>query len=233
MNAQTEFQAMKKVIILFSLFIISLITFSQEKNLKVSETTIRRVSVGAEIYQDFWMNWPKGMNVRAINLGGGGFIMYNVPFGDSPVSFSIGAGLGVHNLYSNTTINDIHADTIAFTRIPDSIDYKKSKLSLTYLDFPMELRLVTKDKFRFAVGIKLGYLLDAKTKYKGDDIYGQESTIKQKEVEHVDKLRFGPTIRFGYNWFQVVGFFSVSQVFEKGLGPELYPISVGFTFMPF
>jgi hypothetical protein len=225
-------QTMKKFIFLL-LCILPLFSFSQEKEKKIGETTIRRVSVGAEIYQDFWMNWPKGMNVRAINQGAGGFVMYNVPFGDSPVSFSIGAGLGFHNLFSNTTINDIHADTITFTPIPDSIDYKKSKFGLSYLDFPMELRLVTKDKIRFSIGIKLGYLLDAKTKYKGDDVLGYESTVKNREVEHVDKLRFGPTIRFGYDWFQIMGYFSVSQVFEKGLGPDLYPISVGFTFMPF
>ena len=224
---------MKKVIILFSLFIIPFITFSQEKKLKISETTIRRVSVGAEIYQDFWLNWPKGMNVRAINQGAGGFIMYNIPFGTSPVSFSIGAGIGCHNLYSNTVVQDIHADTITFTPIPDSIDYRKSKLGLTYLDFPLELRVVTKDKIRFSVGVKLGYLLDAKTKYKGDNAFGQESTIKMRDVEHVDKFRFGPTVRFGYDWFQVMGYFSVTQVFEKGLGPEVSPISVGITFMPF
>lgn len=223
---------MKKVIIL-SLFILPLFVIAQEKSKIIGETTIRRVSVGAEIYQDFWMNWPKGMNVRAINQGAGGFVMYNVPIGKSPLTFSIGAGLGFHNLYSNTTINDIHADTITFTPIVDSIDYRKSKLGLTYLDFPLELRLVTHEKIRFAVGVKLGYLLDAKTKYKGNDAEGFESTIKYRKVEHVDKFRFGPTVRFGYDWFQIMGYFSVTQVFEKGLGPEVYPISVGITFMPF
>jgi len=223
---------MKKIIIL-SLFILPLFSLAQEKSKIIGETTIRRVSVGAEVYQDFWMNWPKGMNVRAINQGAGGFVMYNVPIGKSPLTFSLGAGLGFHNLYSNTTINNIHADTITFTPIVDSIDYRKSKLGLTYLDFPLELKLVTKNKLRFAVGVKLGYLLDAKTKYKGDDLEGFESTIKYRKVEHVDKFRFGPTVRFGYDWFQIMGYFSVTQVFEKGLGPEVYPISVGITFMPF
>jgi hypothetical protein len=220
-------------IILFSLFIIPFIAFSQEKNKIIGDKAIKRISVGAEIYQDFWLNWPAKMNVRAINQGAGGFVMYNVPFGESPVSFSLGIGIGCHNLYSNTTINNIHTDTIFFTPIPDSIDYKKSKLGLTYLDFPLELRLVTKDKIRFSVGVKLGYLLDAKTKYKGDDADGFQSTVKYRKVEHVDKFRFGPTIRFGYDWFQIMGYFSVTQVFEKGLGPELSPLSVGITFMPF
>lgn len=223
---------MKKIII--AIFcILPFLSIAQEKNKILGETTIRRVSVGAEIYQDFWMNWPKGMDVRAINQGGGGFIMYNVPFGSSPISFSIGAGLGFHNLYSDCTIENIKADTIKFIRINDTIDYNRSKLGLTYLDFPLELRLVTKDKFRVSVGVKLGYLLDAKTKYKGENIAGDRITIKTRQVDNVDKFRFGPTIRFGYDWFQIMGYFSVTQIFEKGYGPELYPISVGITFMPF
>lgn len=223
---------MKKIII-FLICFLPILAFSQEKSKIIGETTVKRVSVGVEFYQDFWMNWPKGMNVRAINQGAGGFVMYNIPFGKSPVSFGIGVGIGCHNLYSNTTIENIKADTISFTNIPDSISYKKSKLGLTYLDFPMELKLVTKGKFRAAVGVKLGYLLDAKTKYKGDNLDGDQVTLKARKVNYADKFRFGPTIRIGYNWFQVMGYFSVTQIFDKGLGPELYPISVGITFMPF
>ncbi len=223
---------MKKII--FSLlFLLPLFVFPQEKSKVIGETTIRRVSVGAEIYQDFWMNWPQGMNVRAINQGAGTFITYNVPIGKSPLSFALGAGIGWHNLYSNMTINNIKADTITFSRIPDTIDYRKSKLGLTYLDFPLELRYVAKNKVRFSVGVKLGYLLDAKTKFKGDDIYGNEYTSKFKQVNNADRFRFGPVVRFGYNWFQIMGYYSVTKIFDKNFGPDMYPISVGVTFMPF
>jgi hypothetical protein len=223
---------MKKVI--FSLLcILPLLAFSQEKSKILGETTIKRVSVGAEFFQDFWMKWPAKMNVRAINQGAGAFVTYNIPFGTSPVSFAIGAGLGWHNLYSNTTIDNIKADTIVFTRIPDSLDYKKSKLGLTYLDFPLELRFVAKNKMRFSVGVKLGYLLDAKTKYKGDNMAGDQIIYKTRKVDSMDKFRFGPVVRFGYNWFQVMGYFSLTQIFDKGNGPDLYPISIGITFMPF
>jgi hypothetical protein len=223
---------MKKILyILFSLF--PLFAISQEKSKIIGETTIRRVSVGTDIYQDFWLNWPEKMNVRAINQGAGAFITYNVPLGEGPMSFAIGAGIGWHNLYSNMTIDNIKADTISFSRIPDTISYQKSKLGLTYLDFPVELRFAAKNKVRFSVGVKLGYLLDAKTKYKGDNLEGDEYISKLKQVNNVDKFRFGPVVRVGYNWFQVMAYYSVTKIFDKGLGPELSPISVGVTFMPF
>jgi len=223
---------MKKILYIL-LCLLPLIAVSQEKSKLIGEETIRRVSVGADIYQDFWMNWPEGMNVRAINQGAGAFVTYNVPLGDGPVSFALGAGIGWHNLYSNMTINDIKADTIVFSRIPDSIDYSKSKLGLTYLDFPLELRFKAKNKVRFSVGVKLGYLLDAKTKFKGDNLNGDEYISKFKQVNNADKFRFGPVVRVGYNWFQVMAYYSVTKIFDKSLGPDLYPISVGVTFMPF
>ena len=222
-----------KKIIFFLICFLPLLAFSQEKTKVIGETTIKRVSVGVSFYQDFWMNWPKGMNVRGINQGAGAFATYNIPFGDGPVSFAIGAGITCHNLYSNTIIENIKADTITFTPIPDSIHYKKSKLGLTYLDFPLELRFKAKNKFNMAIGVKLGYLIDSKTKYKGNNLNGDEIIQKNKTVANVDKFRFGPTIRVGYDWFQVWGFFSVTKIFDKGFGPDLYPISAGITFRPF
>lgn len=223
---------MKKIIFCIICF-LPFIAFSQEKKKVMEETTVKRVSVGVSIYQDFWFNWPKGMNVRAVNQGGSAFAMYGIPFGKSPVSFALGIGIGCHNLFSNTTIENIRADTISFTPISDTIDYKKSKLGLTYLDFPIELRLKTESKFNMAVGIKLGYLLDAKTKYKGENLDGDRITQKNKQVNGVDKFRFGPTIRVGYHWIQISAYYSITKIFDKGLGPDLYPLSVGFTFMPF
>jgi hypothetical protein len=222
-----------KRIVIFIMLIIPFYGISQEKSKILGETTIKRVSVGAEVFQDFWMNWPKGMNVRAINQGAGAFATYNVPLGKGPMSFAIGAGIGWHNLYNNCTINDIKADTITFTPIDDSLSYKKSKLGVTYLDFPVELRFASKNKVRFSIGMKFGYLLDAKTKYKGENLNGDEITYKMKKVANVDRFRFGPVVRFGYDWFQIMGFFSVTHLFDKSFGPDLYPISVGVTFMPF
>jgi len=231
-DAYLNSRDMKKIV-LFIYLLLPLLALSQESASGAQQTTIRRISVGAEIFQDFWLNKPTGMNVRGINQGGGAFFLYSFPFGKSNFSFAIGAGVGFHNLYSNTLIDNIKADTITFSPIPDTVSYKKSKLGLSYIDFPIEFRLKTNNKVRASVGVKLGYLIDAKTKYKGDNEFGNEIIIKTKGVSHVDKFRFGPTVRVGYDWFQVMGYFSVTKLFDKNKGPDLYPISVGITLMPF
>jgi hypothetical protein len=222
-----------KRIILSLIVLIPLITFSQEKNKVISQSTVKRVSVGAEIFQDFWLNKPDDMDGRAINQGAGAFFTYSIPFGNSPISFALGAGVGWHNLYSDTRILNIKADTIVFTPIHDSIDYKKSKIGVTYLDFPIEFRLKTKNNIRAAIGIKLSYVIDAKTKYKGDKLTGYQVIQKEKQISNIDKFQFGPQVRFGYSWFHIVCYYSVTQLFEKGKGPDISPISLGITFMPF
>ncbi len=94
---------MKKII--FSLlFLLPLLAFPQDKNRILDETNIKRISVGIDVYQDFWFNWPSGMDVRAVNQGAGGFVMYNIPIGKSPLSFCVGAGITCHNLFSDTRI---------------------------------------------------------------------------------------------------------------------------------
>jgi len=222
---------MKKFILVISALLFISSGFAQSK---ITETTIKRFSFGTDIYTDIWMNTPDNMKARTINQGIFVFGMYNYPFNESNFSFAFGFGVGVHNLYSNTTIEDIRSDSINFIPIPDSINYKKSKLGLTYIDLPLEFRLKTKDKFRAALGFKIGYLVDAKTKYKGDRPDGKFWTEKQKQVNHVEKWRFGPTIRIGYDWFNLYAYYSVTNLFIVGRGPaNLYPISVGITLLPF
>lgn len=223
---------MKKSILFFVL-LLPFFVFSQEDKKISGQKATRHISVGAEFFHDFWLDKPQGVDVRGFNQGAGLFAMYSIPFGESNFSFALGAGFGFHNFYSDSRIENIHADTIRFIPISDSTDYKKSKLGLTYLDFPIEFRLKTNNKIRASVGVKIGYLIDGKTKYKGDTEDGDEIIIKTRNVGQLDKLQFGPVVRFGYDWVQVVCYYSLTQTFEKGRGPDISPLSLGVTFMPF
>lgn len=221
---------MKRSILLAGFILVLLAPATAQK---IVETTVKRFSVGTDIFTDIWMNKPEGVKVRTINQGANVFGMYNFPFGESKVSFALGIGMGFNNLYTDSRINDIKADTIVFTPIPDSLDYKKSKLGLSYIDIPFELRIKTDKKFRASVGFKVGYLVDAKTKYKGERPEGGNVIEKEKQVNQLEKWRYGPIIRVGYSWIHVMAYYSLSEIFQGGRGPELYPISVGITLMPF
>lgn len=201
----------------------------------IDDETKRKFSMGFDVITDLWQDMPSGVDERTIHPGLNAYGMYNYMIGKSNLSFSPGLGLGVHNLYwdaSPVLIND----STAFIKIPDTISYKRSKLTATYLDIPIELRFKSKSEFRFAVGFKFGFLLKMQSKYKGDDYMNNDDhqvIYKQGHVKNSDPNRYGFVGRIGYKWINFSAFYSLSTLFRSGKGPEMYPISLGITVIPF
>ncbi|MBM3437128.1 MAG: PorT family protein, partial [Bacteroidetes bacterium] len=105
-----------------------------------------------------------------------------------------------------------------------------------YLDIPLEIRYKSKNDFRLAVGFKFGFLLRAHTKYKGDDYLADnpdDVVYKKSKLSFLEKNRYGFTARIGYKWLNLWGYYQLSTLFQKDYGPEMYPVSVGITIIPF
>jgi hypothetical protein len=209
----------------------------------VNESTIRKFNIGVGVFTDIWQGQPDNMNTRTINQGAQVFGMYTYRVNESSFYLAGGLGMGMHNLYSNTYIQDIKADTIVFSNIPDGVSYKKSKISLTYIDLPIEFRIKTNKGFRIALGFKVGYLINSHTKYKGQRFLvtdddetisdGVNVTDKERDISKMELWRYGPTFRVGYKWFNVTAYYQLSKLFIPGKGPQLYPISIGVAVIPF
>lgn len=222
---------MKRIVVLSLFLLISSSLLAQ----KAKESTYKKFDLGLGFFTDIWQDLPEGMDARTINQGFQVSLMYNHRIGKGGVSMAIGIGTSFHNLFSNTVIPDIKADSISFVPIGDSISYKKSKLQLSYFDIPFEFRYRSKSGFRMAFGFKAGFLYDSKIKYKGERLSddGVEVKVKSKSVNQLETLSYGPTVRFGYKWVNVFGYFCLSNTFKKDRGPELYPISVGIALIPY
>jgi len=201
----------------------------------ISESAKRKVTVGVDLFTDIWQNKPDDMYIRTINQGANVFAMYNFQLANGPSTFGVGLGISNHNLYSHSRIDNIKGDTIVFTPIPDDLSYKRTKINLTYLDIPMELKIRFKNEMKMGVGFKIGYLMNSKEKYVGDMSTAQPNrvTIKQKSISQLETYTYGFTLRFGYKSVNLFGYYQISQIFKRDRGPELYPISVGITLTPF
>ena len=221
---------MKKIFVLL-LSLIALNSFSQ----MVTEDTKRKFTFGLDVFSDIWQDKPSNLQEQTINPGVNIFGSYNYMFGESNVSFSPGIGLGIHNLYTDSWLR-VNTDSAYFEAIPDTLSYKKYKMTTTYFDIPLELRFKSKSEFRVAIGFKFGFLIKAQTKYKGDN-YIEGTTdqviIKTGKFNFVEKNRYGFTGRIGYKWLNVWGYYQLSTLFETNRGPEMYPISIGITVIPF
>lgn len=220
----------RKLLIIVFVF-ISFYNYAQV----VTEETKRKFTFGLDIFTDMWQDVPEGIEPRTINQGANIFGSYNFIIGESNFSFSPGLGLGMHNLYSDSWLQ-VSADTTFFEPIPESISFKKSKFTGTYIDIPFELRFKNKSEFRVAVGFKFGFLLRGHTKYKGDDYIAgttEDVVIKKKKIKFLEKNRYGFTGRIGYKWLNLWGYYQLSTLFEKDRGPQMFPISIGITVIPF
>jgi len=226
---------MKKITIIFVLTISMLSSYSQE----ITESTRKNFSTVIDVFTDIYSNEPKGIETRTINQGMNFSGLYDYRFGKSNISAAIGIGLGAHNFYSNAlpvVDSNGNSQLVRIKTLYPGTEYKKNKISYTYFDVPIELRLRTKDEFRAAIGFKLGWLIDSHTKYKGDD-YIFETTdelgVKFRDVKNIETFRYGFTARAGWKFINVMGFFSLTDIFKKDKGPDVYPISVGISLMPF
>jgi len=225
---------MKKIFILLFCF-IALNAFTQV----VNEKTKKLFTLGFDVYTDMWQDVPSTVEPKTINPGVNIFGTYNFMFGESNFSFSPGIGLGIHNMY-NSSFLITSIDSSYFVPIdevlPEGYSYKKSKFVAPYLDIPLEIRFKSESEFRIAVGFKFGFLLRAYTKYKGDDYLSElhQTTIyKKKMLQHLEKNRYGFIGRIGYKWLNIYGYYQLSTLFVKDKGPEMYPISIGITIIPF
>lgn len=197
----------------------------------ITNRTGDRISVAFDIYTDIPTS-SDDIDFRTINQGVSASLSYNFPLGASKHQFALGAGFRMHNFYSDSRIADIHADTIQF--IPIETDYKRSKINLVYLDFPAEFKFRFNNKLKLGIGFKLGVYLNSKEKFIGKETSdGSKVYVKSRKINSIEKYSYGPTLRFGWNWISAYVFYQPSHIFERDLGPEICPITVGVTFSPF
>jgi hypothetical protein len=231
---------MKRIHIFF-ITVFLLVTGYQSFSQVISESTKRKFTVGADVFTDIWLYdndrqfMDSVFDPRVMQQGATGFMQYNMQLGKSKlISFAIGLGIRNHNLYTNSLVEDVKADTAVFVSVPSSVSYKKAKINLVYLDLPLELKLKWKNGLKIVPGFKVSYLIDSKQKYKGDR-YDEAVMIKEKtkKIEALDKWSYGPTFRIGYKFVTIYAYYQLSGIFEKGRGPVMNPLSLGVTITPF
>jgi hypothetical protein len=184
-----------------------------------------------------WASKPDSIKTKGVGRTFNAYFLFDFPFKTNPrISVAIGPGIGTDNIYfDNTTINIKNRTQVTF--IQDSITkYKKYKMNVGYLEIPVELRFSSSPEnmnkgFKFAIGGKIGTLLDAKTKAKVDlDADGFGGYIEKiKDKRFFNGTRLAATARIGYGHFTVFGTYTITQFFKEFQGPAVKPWSLGLT----
>ncbi len=221
---------MKKNILIFTvLTLIFAVSFAQDPTKMRPQD---RFILG--VFSDVWTDLPGDMNTNTINRGMS--IEYIQEFPISTSNFSIAAGLGFssHNLYSDnwyTRTDDSHD----FMQIPDNIESNINKLSLNYLNVPVEFRFRTRNTsktFRIHAGVKGGLLVNAHTKYTGESEFDdRETKRKEGKLDNIETFLLGFHGRIGYGRFNLNTFIPITSIFEGNNAQNASFMSIGLSFI--
>ncbi len=204
------------------------------------------------VFEWNWVDWmnkptsPDTISTKWYNRGINAYVMWDLKLGESErFTFSPGVGFSNHNIYMDSWLG-VDTDTSSTTfgqtalfNIPDTVNYSKYKMATTYFEVPLELRWRSRpDKFhrswKIAAGMRIGYLLQGMTKFKGveTDPLGLAVTVKRKELNlrNIGSWRFGPSFRIGYGNFNLVAYYSLNTIFNKNQGPNVNAFSIGVSF---
>lgn len=180
---------------------------------------------------NFLMDNPEGMDLgfwgsKIVNF----YYYWDIPIGESHFSFGPGIGVGLekYSFEDNNTLaldNSGNTEIIELTSIlDDDADIKRSKIAANYVDVPVEFRFHLNKRnhdlgFRAAIGGKVGFLFDGHTKIKYEED-GDNKKLKQKDNFNMQRLRYGLTARIGFPGINFFGYYSLSELFESGKGPD-------------
>lgn len=184
-----------------------------------------------ELTNDMWLNLPDGVELNAPSVGFKAYFFTDYTFTQESIfSFAWGFGVSLDNVHSNAEFVSEEFDNgevgpQILTPFDDSYEYDLNKFVTTYLEVPIEFRLITKGKhpFRLAAGFRVGYLLKNHQK-----IIDTEGKRKYYGFDDMENWRYGVTARIGYSYLQLTGFYSLVPLVDYGT--QVVPISVGLAF---
>jgi hypothetical protein len=173
------------------------------------------------------VNIPKS---RGINIK----LMKDKLIKNSRFSFGYGLGFSSQNFDTDRFIVfDDSLDVTFFVPFDSATDVKRNKLSVNYLDLPLEFRFRTtpnskNNSFKIAIGFKIGVLLQSHIKYEDGD-----GKVKFYNIENLYKYRYGVDARIGYGIWGLNAYYSLLPLFDEKKAPEVVPISFGLSITPF
>ena len=187
-----------------------------------------------------WTGLPDTINKQGFSKSFNVYFMFDFPFKTNPkLSIALGPGISTDHIVFSKTYIGIKENTsvLRFTNVSDTNHYKKTKLATAYLEAPIEFRYTTDaltgKGFKWAIGLKIGTLLNAHTRNtKYQNKAGQElsaATMKESSKKFFNKSRVCATARIGLGHISLFGSYALTPLIRDGAGPVVKPYTIGLT----
>jgi len=234
---------MKKILPLLSLLILSSTVMAQDTKPQKQKIDLSNRPNDHFMVQFGLANWtglPDTINKQGFSKSFNVYFMYDFPFKTNPrLSIGIGPGISTDHIVFNKTYIGLKETTtlLPFTNVSDTNHYKKNKLATVYLEAPVEFRYSSHPEngtgFKWAVGLKVGTLLNAhtrNTKYENKSGTAiSTATMKESSKRYFNKSRIAATARIGVGHISVFGSYALTPLIRDGAGPVVKPYTIGLT----
>lgn len=121
--------------------------------------------------------------------------------------------------------------------VPDTLrNFTKNKLRVAYLHIPLMLEFNTsidpEKSFHIAAGIIGGWKIGSMTKQKFDQ---DDSAVKLavRDDFNLTPFTLDLSARIGYKNFTLFATYGITPLFQNNRGAEIYPVTLGLSFIPF
>ncbi len=237
---------MRKLLVFSFVWAVATPSFAQENPAKKRYDLANRAAdhFMVQFALNSWQGAPDSIDSRigSFNRSGNVYIMLDKPFkSNQRMSIAAGIGIGTTNIYFKNMIVEVGATTplLPFRAVDSMDNYKKFKVSTAFLEVPLELRFTanpsTPNKtLKAAIGLKVGTMLNAKSKGKGlrnaSGTSLNTKTVKESSKSYFNTTRIAATARVGYGNFSLFGAYSLTGTFKDGVAPDIKGLQVGLTF---
>lgn len=233
---------MKKIVFAFILVITSINIMAQNKDLSQADLVNKAGDhIMIQLSNDRWMGSNDSItsHIKGFSRSANVYVMMNKPFKTNPrLSVAFGIGIGTSNIYFKNMSVDIksNTNTMPFNNLDTLNRFKKYKLTTAYLEVPVEFRFTARPEkenksIKFAIGAKVGTLLNAHT--KGKNLQNKDGqninayTLKETSKKFFNSTRMAVTARVGYGNFSLFGSYQINNLFKDAVAPETKLLQVG------
>gem|GEM_PF-54374 len=161
-------------------------------------------------------NTPDGFKQNKFSPGITAGFLRDMPI-NKKRTWSIAAGLGYSlAVYNQNLVIDDSTNPTTYQLIGSNItDYSKDKLSLHFIDLPVEIRwrnsTPESHKFwRIYTGLKMSYLF-----YDQYKLVSADTTIKNSNNKDLNKFHYGTYLAIGYNTWNIYAYYGLNSLFKS------------------
>lgn len=203
-------------IILILLFLSFSRSFSQLETVEkpVIDSLYREDQFYLNISNNSVQNSPPGFNQNRFSPGIAVGFLRDMPI-NKRRNFSIALGFG----YSISILNQNIAITQGTSNLEYSViansSYDKNKLSIHYLDIPLEIRWRTSDAintqfWRIYTGFKFSYSI-----YNQYKLETSSQVLSLSNIPEINKIQVGCYLAAGYNTFNIYVYYGLNPIFKS------------------